>query len=81
MANGTMTTGNIDASTLSSLANDLASLSRAAGSLQKKIDALLSHPGSDAWWEKELEQGTKSLKARQGTHVTSKEELKKILMI
>lgn len=43
------------------------------------IDALLPRMGSDAWWEKEVEQGTKSLKARKGTVITSKEELKKFL--
>ena len=76
-----MTTGNIDASTLSSLASDLAALSRSAGALQKKIDALIPRMGSDAWWEKEIELGTKNLKAQQGIPVTSKEELKKFLMI
>lgn len=81
MANGTMTTGKVDASTLSSIANDLAAFSRAAGALQKKIDALLPRMGSDVWWEKELEEGAEGLKARQGTSITSKEELKKILMI
>lgn len=81
MANGTMTTGNVDASTLSALANDLAAFSHAAGALQKKIDALIPRMRSDAWWEKEIEQGIKSLKTRQGTTVKSESELKKLLMI
>lgn len=76
-----MTTRNIDASTLSSLANDLAALSRAAGALQKKIDALLPRVGSDVWWEKEIEQGAESLKTRKGTLVDSAAALKKLLMI
>jgi len=80
MANGTMSTGNIDASTLSSFANDLAAFSRAAGNLQKKIDALLPRMGSDAWWDKEIEDGVRSVKAKRGTLVTSKEELKRLLM-
>jgi len=81
MANGTITTGNIDASTLSGIASDLAAFSRAAGALQKKIDALLPRMGSDAWWEKELEDGMESIKSHQGISVTSKEELKKLLMV
>lgn len=64
MVNGKQTTINLDTDTILAIQKDLAMVSRAAESLQKKLAHLFPAPyGGDVWWEQSVERSKKDIAA------------------